>query len=205
MKIFKAISLALFTCILIFSCSQENEPLDLIMEDETQMRKPVESKMVTVPFKANFYTKRNYDNMGEGVCTEEPYTAFNYQVGAGNSTHLGNFIVTIEFCGEDGGFTYKDGTGVFVAANGDELWMNVPSSGEIGVISWDFSNPPYELHFQDSWEITGGTGRFEGASGNGYTDSWVDLLDDEGNFLPEHQTDHMFDGEITFKPGSKSK
>lgn len=205
MKLLKTVCIALISSILIIACSSENEPLELMFDEEVQLKKPAETKSVTVPFKANFYTKRNYDNAGEGFCTEDPYLAFNYQVGAGNSTHLGNFTVTIGFCGIPDEFTYKNGKAIFIASNGDELWMNVPSSGEIGVISFDFSNPPYELHFQDPWEITGGTGRFVGASGNGYTESWVNLLDDEGNFLPEHQTDHMFDGVITFKPGSKKK
>jgi len=46
------------------------------------------------------------------------------------------------------------------------------------------------VHFEDPFIFTGGTGRFEGASGGGMTHSQVDLFDDEWNFIPEHQTDH---------------
>ena len=44
--------------------------------------------------------------------------------------------------------------------------------------------------------FNGGTGRFEGATGSGYTDSYVGLFDDEGNFIPEHQTDHEWTGTL---------
>ena len=75
----------------------------------------------SIPFKANFYTLRNYEYDGEGECTEDPYVSLNYQVGEGTGTHLGNFDITLFFCGDNATFTYKNGEGSFVAANGDEL------------------------------------------------------------------------------------
>ena len=71
--------------------------------------------------------------------------------------------------------------------------------------------PFYEAWFKDPFTITGGTGRFEGASGSGYTDSYVDLFGSDSswaefpfNVYPDHRTDHVWTGELTFTPGSKS-
>lgn len=148
---------------------------------------------VTIPFKATFYTKRDYSNSGEGFCTEDPFLTFNYQVGKGQGTHLGRFETTMSFCGA--GFSYANGTGEFIAANGDTLYIAIPSEGDIGLVKFlTYDDPLYEAEFQDPFSFIGGTGRFEGASGGGMTNSFVDLLDDDGNFIPEHRTDHQWTG-----------
>lgn len=145
-----------------------------------------------IPFKAVFFTKRSYEP-GPGACSEDPYLSYNLQIGEGYATHLGKFTTTIWFCGA--GFDYKDGEGVFVAANGDELYFKVPSPGVIGHIL-PYEDPLYEYMFADPFIFTGGTGRFEGASGSGVTDSYVDLFDDAGEFIAEHQTDHTWKGTL---------
>lgn len=145
-----------------------------------------------VPFKAVFYTKRSYEP-GPGGCSEAPYLSYNLQIGEGYGTHLGKFSTTIWFCGN--GFDYKSGEGVFIAANGDELYFQVPSPDVIGHIL-PYEHSLYEYTFADPFIFTGGTGRFEGASGGGTTDSYVDLFDDEGNLIAEHQTDHTWKGTL---------
>ena len=107
--------------------------------------------------------------------------------------------MSLWFCGAV--LDYKNGEGVFVAANGDELYFNVPSPGEVGHVLL-FDHPFYEAMFQDPFSFIGGTGRFEGASGGGYTNSFVDLFDDDGNFIPEHQTDHKWTGTLIMKKPS---
>ena len=156
---------------------------------ETSKQIPVASRLCH--FKADFYTLRNYDSVG--ICTEDPYISFNYQVGEGNGTHLGRFTTTMSFCGA--GFEYKNGVGVFVAANGDELYFWIPSPGEVGYII-PYVHPVYDFQFQDPFTFNGGSGRFEGTSGGGYTNSFVDLFDDDGNFIPEHRTDHEWTGTL---------
>ena len=212
MKTIRFSWIALLAMCLIFSCS--NEQLDNSTTLELKTTKASKnSKTVTVPFKADFFTLRDYSVSPD--CSEyasenpdEDFGAPNYQVGGGKGTHLGKFTTIISFCGGPN-FQYKAGEGVFVAANGDELYFNIPPAGEVGQIYQIFDDPYYELWFGDAFEFTGGTGRFAGATGGGTTDSWVDLIDGgwenfpEG-FLPEHQTDHMFKGELTFYPGSKS-
>jgi len=196
MKLFKVLLLAPLIISLVFSCSSDND--EIITSSDLKSQPLMKSssfkdKSVTIPFKAHFYTKRDYSNEGVGYCSEDPFLAFNYQVGEGEATHLGRFTTTMQFCGN--GFDYKNGEGVFVAANGDELYIAVPSVGFIGHIL-PYAHPLYELQFQDPFIFTGGTGRFEGASGEGMTNSFVDLFDDEGNFIPEHQTDHQFMGTL---------
>jgi len=196
----------LLSFFILFSCSNEQ-----IVGNETingESMKMAATKAVTVPFKANFYTLRDY-SFTPDCSAYEGYSSGNYQVGGGDATHLGEFTVTISFCGPPGEFKYVGGEGVFVADNGDELYFNIPPTGEIGIIYQIFDDPYYELWFGDSFEFTGGTGRFAGATGGGTTDSWVNLIDGgwanfPDGFIPEHQTDHVFTGTLTFHPGSRS-
>jgi len=191
MKVLNIAMTAVIALILIVACDDHSFTA---LPDEADSATTIKPRGEhAIPFQATFYTKRNYEDDGAGVCTEEPYTAFNYQVGEGTATHLGACDVTIHFCGS--GFDYTNGFGVFVAADGDELWFNVPSEGEIGHII-PFDDPFYELYFQDPFEFVGGTGRFEGASGSGMTNSFVNLFDDDGNFIAEHQTDHVWTGTL---------
>jgi len=49
----------------------------------------------------------------------------------------------------------------------------------------------YDLEFMDPFEITGGTGQFEGATGSGMTESYVNMT--------TGITDHVWTGKITIK------
>ena len=191
MKTFQFI-LILFSGIVISGCQKSGDDLAIAKGNDYNL-KSKENGQNTIPFKSDFYTQRNYDVNLVGWCTEDPFLTFNYQVGEGNATHLGKFTTTMQFCVN--GFQYKNGEGVFIAANGDELYFNIPSEGEVGQI-FTIEHPLYELQFQDPFEFTGGTGRFEGASGGGYTNSFVDLFDDDGNFIPDHNTDHEWNGTL---------
>ena len=196
MKTLKLLGITIIGILLMYACEKQDE---IMFSNDASLKAKVESSsdkvdgQLELPFKANFYTKRDYSNDGAGYCTEDPYLAFNYQVGEGEATHLGHFTTIMQFCGA--GFDYKNGEGSFVAANGDELYFVVPSFGAIGHVIL-FEDPYYEAYFQDPFTFTGGTGRFEGASGGGMTDSKVNLFDDEGNFIAEHQTDHIWTGTL---------
>jgi len=94
----------------------------------------------SLPFKGSA-SETITDQVGNVITTD----------GAGVATHLGNFtrhaVVTL-----DGGSVI--GTVVFTAANGDELWLDLAggftSATTVGGV----------------YTITGGTGRFTGASGS---------------------------------------
>lgn len=195
MKIFKAISLALFTMILFFSCSTDNEPLDLMLEEETEMRKPMESKMVTIPFKANFsvWDQSDYTDpsCGEGW--------FNLtMVGEGTINHLGKMSTIMKFCLNPSNGYYENVDGVFVAANGDELYFEVPEGWVLPIDGGEFLY--YQSQFDDPINFLGGTGRFEGASGNATTNAYVHSIPAD-----EWRTDFFSEGSLTIKPGSRSK
>lgn len=207
MKSIKILGIALFLFGIVTSCEETGNEI----APDTAVLPDVEgkshgSKSVSVPFKAKFYTERKYDESGEGFCSEDPYFGFNKQVGKGNATHLGKFTTVMRFC--QSGFNYKNGEGIFVAANGDELYFHVPAPDEVGEVVLYPSpspNPPYEAYFMDPFSFNGGTGRFEGATGGGYTDSFVNLFDDDGNFILEHRTDHKWTGTLILPKDKKGK
>lgn len=212
MKRLNLIWMAPILLLIFFSCSHEQ--LDSYKVATNESLRKAEPRAVTVPFKATFYTLRDYSFALDcsAFGSENPDEDFgapgNYQVGDGNGTHLGEFMTTISFCGGPN-FQYRAGEGVFVAANGDELYFNIPPTDVIGQIYQVFDDPLYELWFGDAFEFTGGTGRFAGATGSGTTDSWVNLIDGgwsnfPDGFIAEHQTDHVFTGTLTFYPGANS-
>lgn len=98
----------------------------------------------------------------------------NTTTSSGNVKHLGKVTTTssgtsgIDFgvppCeledGSDGVVVHNEGTGVVVAANGDELYLAFENTG-----CADLSGTGVAGSLVGSQTITGGTGRFDGASG----------------------------------------
>jgi hypothetical protein len=76
-------------------------------------------------------------------------------VGTGQATHLGRFALTATFTVTTPPPTAV-GTAIWTAANGDQIFTNVTGHGVV--------TPPV-LAVEETHVITGGTGRFEGASG----------------------------------------
>jgi len=206
MKTLKKLFTGLFVIGLVGGCelsSEEVSPGPQQLIDNLQTRNGPKDKTVEVPFKAKFFSVRTYEDDVEGRCTGDEFSDFNVQTGEGQATHLGRFSTKMWFCVNPQTFQYKDGHGESIAANGDKLFFEIPTAGEVGQIQ-PIVHPLYELTFQDPFTFTGGTGRFEGASGGGYTDSFVDLFDDDGNFILEHQTDHKWSGTLILKKPGKS-
>ena len=204
MKTIKFFFIAILSIAFISACEKSaeqlsNEDLLQVQDDNENFNKNSKDQRL-IPFKADFYTIRNYDSTG--ICSEPPFISFNYQLGEGNATHLGKIIASMTFCVDPPNFAYKNGQGVFVAANGDELYYWIPSPGEVGYII-PYDHPVYDYQFQDPFTFNGGTGRFEGASGEGYTNSFVNLFDDDNNIIPEHRTDHEWTGTLILPKKSK--
>ncbi len=158
---------------------------------------------VTVPFKATFFTT-GVLMPDEERCGAAPPFLLNTQDGDGQATHLGNFSIHITFCvdvtdllndpGDDGepltegeSVPYFDGIGTFTAANGDLLRFTIAGA----VLPSD--HPDYDFEFADPFEFTGGTGRFQGATGMGVTNSFVDF--------EAGRTDHQWSGMLTLQKG----
>jgi len=97
---------------------------------------------------------------------------FTVGVGGGNASHLGRFTaiwhtVSQPFLPGNFGITTYE----LVAANGDSLFINAPGQG-------DASTYPV-ISIVETGTITGGTGRFEGASGTILTLRTITLSPDE--------------------------
>lgn len=138
----------------------------------------------TVPFEANFFTVLSGFEENAGGCAS-PMSFLNTQKGDGSATLIGDFTTTITFCVDINTFEYDNGQGSFVGSNGDEIFFE--GKGQVK----PSDHPEYDLEFQDTFTITGGTGRFEGATGTMVTDSYVKNS--------TQQTDHVWSGTLTIK------
>ena len=85
--------------------------------------------------------------------------------GHGQMTHLGRFTFEARHCTDPVTGTFADGVGVFVAANGDELWATY--DGEFLAPLPDGTQVVASTHTYD-----GGTGRFTNASGGADASAW---------------------------------
>jgi hypothetical protein len=103
-----------------------------------------------VPFKGAF------QGNDTDTCFSFPFVCVE-TIGTGTATHLGNFSFTTETVvnvleGTDTGVAH------FVAANGDTFDAAIVGSGRP-------TGTPGEISITETFTITGGTGRFEGAQG----------------------------------------
>lgn len=86
--------------------------------------------------------------------------------GSGTFTHLGRVWFEIDHCSKMTGPTsgvFGGGEIVITAANGDQLYMSEEGSFELVMGPMG----PVTSLIDLTWEITGGTGRFAGAEGEG--------------------------------------
>lgn len=135
-------------------------------------------------FEATFYT--DLDSLvPDSVTCEGAENLLNTQKGSGSEPTVGSFTTTMAFCFNTDTFEYGNTEASFVAADGDELFLDV--SGQVVPTT----EPGYDLEFKDPFTIIGGTGRFEGASGSGATESYVNMT--------TGRTDHVWKGTITLK------
>lgn len=145
-----------------------------------------------IPFQFKFYSLGG-PVVGDESCGVSPVVLVR-QEGAGSNKLLGEFTFVSQFCnnlatGEYGLHDYFEEEGLsasfgyFLAENGDRLNIG-PIIGQV----IPSTKEGYDLMFQDPFEIISGTGRFEGATGSGTTDSFVNLQ--------KGRTDHIWTGTI---------
>ncbi len=148
-------------CIALFATCQKNDPLmDDLSGAQLKKAQPV---TVTVPFKGDGYTtfvSITDDPDGCGIYPVQKIIA----EGPCNLTILGKSIHRAEFCCNVESGVFWGGGEVLTAANGDLLFIYGVESSPI--VPADENDPPYVAWKWDGKGIiTGGTGRFEGASG----------------------------------------
>ena len=194
MKLFMKTGIAFIAMLFMLSCTNtaDDTTTDFDLDNIESKNFNAKNQAVTVPFKSSFYTEQEGDLDPEGC--EGDGIVLNTQVGGGNGTHIGKFTAQMDFCmniNEGPDFAaYWGGDGVFIAANGDELYITV--SGQVLMYGEGEEHDPfYVAYFDDEFEFVGGTGRFVGATGGGMTNSFT-------NFA---HTDHNWTGTLTLLPG----
>ena len=204
MKTLKRFLLFIAGICLLIACSKSDkfwgdEPLG-----NTLKNGKAEPVMVTVPFKADFVLGYTDMFVNEDMCNKDdpwnnndPVDATNPILwivtdGSGTGTHMGNFTSHCEFCCNTFTGRYGNASGVFIAANGDKLFWD--NWGQ--VVMPEPGDPDHYINkWNDPWKITGGTGRFKGATGSGMTHSYNTTLDDVSH--------HSWTGTITLVHGKQ--
>jgi len=125
--------------------------------------------MASVPLKADF-SVWDHSDYTDPYCGGFP-VLFLTMEGDGNITHLGKMTTTMTFCNDVTTGHYYDTDVIFIAANGDELYASIPE-GQI-VPNEEDNSSYYQAKFNDPMIFTGGTGRFDGASGEALTNAYV--------------------------------
>lgn len=125
--------------------------------------------------------------------TTSPYSIVVTTTGTGNALHLGLSSVTVVmsvgwFCQSTPCSGPFAGTGTVTAANGDAVYLTYSGT-------FDAPDPlPTWNAMTGTYTVTGGTGRFEGATGSGAISAEEELLDLAGS----HYILMHFNGTITY-------
>ncbi len=199
----KAIVFTIFCLFLLFSCQKDTEddfaPAEL-KKSTLGSTKDECTKMVTVPFKADFigtYLPTDYQN---SRCYTTDYNCYVNVQFVGTGTHLGKFTGYFDFCAcgpddptiEGVDFMFEPTISEMVAANGDILYVSCWGSVVIGR---EDDHPEHVINYwRGPFEILGGTGRFEDATGSGMTDDYNSSLDNNSH--------HHWTGTIIMKKGN---
>ena len=124
-----------------------------------------------VPFRTSSYSFHVTSVVPEPGCNAAGESR-RYLSGAGDATRLGSYSVELSFCSRAGGIL-DDGRGTFVAANGDRLNFTFHGTSAFA--------PPFTLTFTSYADFTGGTGRFDGASGQAIVTGSLDVRTGAGD------------------------
>lgn len=116
------------------------------------------------PFKGNMGGEATFDfDFTASPClqvTGAPWQTFSTM--SGNLTHLGLAEYYSVHCSTLDGLQLLNGEATLVAANGDEIWLNY--TAEL-ISHTELPPPPVDLVYLARNVVVGGTGRFDGASG----------------------------------------
>ena len=170
MKTIKNLCIALVSVIFLFACEIPQHEVFKEVKGKIDMSKRKKTFRHVIPFQAEFMTTRTSLIFDSEEC-EAPYGLFFTQEGQGQGAPIGKFTTKFTFCLDPVAREFVDGKGTFFMENGDELYYTL--SGQV-VNSED---PDFDSEFSTPFAITGGSGRFEGASGRGYGQNFVKTLE----------------------------
>ena len=173
----KNLSLLFLPLVILAACSQSSDDLANLSSGNLSSRSPLQEREIN----GELYSTVNLDPLVLTPCTGDiPGFALPDQLLDGQTTHLGNLNGEISNLHHDAcdlsfatALLTTTVSGSLVAANGDELHYSgedvidvanlLASSGTTGAIT-------------GTWYITGGTGRFEEASGDITIEGVVDFV-----------------------------
>ncbi|MBE0677296.1 MAG: hypothetical protein IH592_00890 [Bacteroidales bacterium] len=152
-------------------------------------------EMVTLPFDVNAlgnYTYVGPDTLPNPKCAE-PYAAWRALVdGKGTGTPVGDFTVHFDFCG-DSLSNYGNCDAFMALSDGDTLF--VTGAGRVMDGRLD-DHPAYVVsYWRDPFVILGGTGKYQGATG--------DIITDDYNSSEDPNSHHHWKGTITMAKSKK--
>lgn len=139
-----------------------------------------DEKELEIRFKGDGYFEMAFDEE-TGELVFSPPGGFDLL----NVSHLGKSEVAWELRVDPSSFEFRSGTFTITGANGRDCLEGYYSDFVLGIGEYDLD-----------WVFTGGTGRFEDATGTGHTDGLVDLQTLYAKF--------EFSGEVTI-PNEKGK
>lgn len=174
-----------------------NSSADFDFEDDPSF-KHHEDKMVTLGFNVVFTGTYQAPPDSEEPCG--PGLGRVHNTGEGTGTHFKKLTSYFDFCVQPtvpGGGTYPEGyiEAYFEDTNGDQLFVKVSGEVFVGRVP---GMPGYALsYFKDPFTIEGGTGKFTGATGSGYTNDYNYFDKKDGQV----HTSHHWQGTITMKKG----
>lgn len=131
-----------------------------------------------VPFKATVTTQETL-RPDPGRCVAPPYLV-GTTTGSGTASHLGAITFTATDCITPGptSFDFSNGKLTMTAANGDELRADYSGT----LLPLPYTTPYTLFSIQGTFTVTGGTGRFVGATGSGYLQGIENVQTGQGQF-----------------------
>lgn len=161
----------------------------------TSVERPSRAKFVFSAYDVTFAPPGTLSTFG-GRCSV-PSAFVVFATVSGEMTHAGRFEGTASHCNQPSSTpgiaaTYTDGTFSAVTANRDVLTGSY-SSGTVRPGAGGL------LLFDDAFTVTGGTGRFESATGGGTEHG--ELLGDVADVLSGAPVSFEQSGSITYAPG----
>jgi len=153
-------------------------------------------RMTTIPFAADALGEYIYvgpDTLQDQKCNDS-LSAWRAIVNCkGTGTPIGHFTGYFDFCG-DADSHYGNAFAYLVAENGDTLYID--ASGQVIDGKLD-EHPAFVVsYWKDKFEITGGTGKYRGATGSITTNDY--------NSSEDMNSHHHWEGTITM-PEEKNK
>ena len=179
---------------LISGCNNEDvfELDNAAAKQEVTLKKEVtSSKTITLGFNLVFKGTYEYQGPDEAKCGSFPPMVNVVNIGEGTGTHFGKVTSHFDFCVDitDSSYPNDFEEAYFMDENGDKLFVYVEGfvlGGRVpGMPSFATS------YFKDPFTITGGTGRFEGATGSGMTNDY--------NSAKDPFSHHHWTGKINLK------